>query len=408
MDALAAVEFSVMALDHRGQVAQHTVLAANMEQARQLASSQGLTVLSCTASADGRSSEGFLRRIGLARPAAVDTVTFAQDLATLMEAGLTVKESVATLARKETSSARKQVMTRLNDAIGEGLRFSAALEQLAVFPPLLIATVAASEETGDLAIGLSRYARHQSNLRSVRDRVVGACVYPLLLLGVGSCVILVLLGIVVPRFSRLIEANGKELPALSQGLMAWGRFADTHPLAPVVMVTAFVAAMLYLAMQWRSPQARRRWLSRVPGVAAVVREFQHLQMYRTAAILTSRGIPIHRALTLTFDLLAPADQERLARGIAQMKQGVSISAAMAACGVSDVVAQSMLTVAERSGALSEMLDRIADYYDRSLQRRIDLTTRLVEPLLMIVFGAVIGGIVVLMYLPIFDLASSVG
>jgi general secretion pathway protein F len=277
-----------------------------------------------------------------------------------------------------------------------------------VFPPLLIATVAASEETGDLAVGLSRYARHQSSLRSVRDRVIGACVYPMLLLCVGSCVILVLLGIVVPRFSRLIEANGKELPALSQGLMAWGHFADTHPSAPIIMVASVIGLILFVISQWRSPRARRRWLARIPGVAAVVREFQHLQMYRTAAILTARGIPIHRALTLTFDLLGPADQERLTRGISQMKEGVSISSALATCGISDVVAQSMLTVAERSGALSEMLDRIADYYERSLQRSIDLTTRLVEPILMIVFGGVIGGIVVLMYLPIFDLASSMG
>jgi len=408
MDTLAAPEFTVMALDHRGQMAQRTIRASNMEQARQIASSDGLTVLSCIASAGPGSEASLWRRIGLAGATTVDTVTFAQDLATLMEAGLTVKESVATLARKETSSARKQVLSRLNDAIGEGLRFSAALEQLAVFPPLLIATVAASEETGDLAVGLSRYARHQSSLRAVRDRVVGACVYPMLLLCVGSCVILVLLGVVVPRFSRLIEANGKELPALSQGLLAWGRFADTHPEAPILMIAAVVGLVLFVVSQWRNPQARRRWLSRVPGLATVVREFQHLQMYRTTAILTERGIPIHRALTLTFDLLSPADQERLASGIAQMKQGVSISIALSACGVSDVVAQSMLTVAERSGALSEMLDRIADYYERSLQQSIDLTTRLVEPLLMILFGAVIGGIVVLMYLPIFDLASSVG
>jgi general secretion pathway protein F len=268
--------------------------------------------------------------------------------------------------------------------------------------------VAASEETGDLAVGLSRYAKHQQSLRGVRDKVIGACVYPLLLVAVGSVVVMVLLTIVVPRFARLIEANGKELPVLSQGLMAWGRYADAHPWAPMVMLAVIVILAAVGALQLGSADSRRRWLARIPGVAAVVREFQHLQMYRTAAILTARGIPIHKALLLTSDLLNPVDRERLARGVVQMREGMTISAALTSCGISDVVAESMLNVAERSGALSEMLDRIADYYERSLQRNIDLTTRLIEPLLMILFGAVIGGIVVLMYLPIFDLASSIG
>lgn len=400
--------FRAVVLNTRGQVAHQAIAAGNLEQARRIASASGHTVLSCSPANGGESSHTFLGRRPWRNSAQLDVVTFAQDLATLMEAGLTVKESVATLERKEASAAQSQVLTRLNDSLGEGLRFSEALEQLGIFPPLLIATVAASEETGDLAVGLSRYARHQQSLLAVRDRVIGASVYPLLLLTVGTIVLFVLLGVVVPRFSRLIEGTGRDLPALSQGLMAWGRFVDAHPFAPLVLLGLFASMVVLAIARWRDPVERRRWLARLPVIAGVVREFQHLQMYRTAAILTSRGIPIHRALLLTTDLLNPEDQARLERGVAQMKEGTPMSAALAASGISDVVAESMLAVAERSGALSTMLDRIADYYERTLQRNIDLTTRLVEPLLMIVFGAVIGGIVVLMYLPIFDLASSVG
>jgi general secretion pathway protein F len=348
-----------------------------------------------------------LARFKLAESGAVDTVAFSQDLATLMEAGVTVKEAVDALARKETSAARRQVLSRLNDAMSEGLSFSAALEQSRAFPALLVATVAASEQTGDLATGLSRYARHQQSLRTVRDRVIGACIYPLLLLAVGSVVVLMLLGVVVPRFSRLIDSNDRELPALSKLLMAWGQFADANPAVPMALLAGFAAAVILAVMQWRNADSRRRWLARIPGVAKVVREFQHLQMYRTTAILTSRGITIHKALVFSLDLLGPADRERLRAGLVQMHEGVTISAALSGCGLSDVVATSMLNVAERSGALPEMLDRIADFYERSLQRNIDIVTRLIEPLLMIVFGIVIGGIVVLMYLPIFDLASSI-
>jgi general secretion pathway protein F len=106
-------------------------------------------------------------------------------------------------------------------------------------------------------------------------------------------------------------------------------------------------------------------------------------------------------------LLSPTDQQRLQTALADMREGVDISSALSNSGLSDIVATSMLNVAERTGSLPEMLDRIADFYERTLQRNIDIISRLIEPVMMIIFGIVIGGIVVLMYLPIFDLASSI-
>lgn len=337
----------------------------------------------------------------------MDTVAFSQDLATLMDAGVTVKDGIAALARREASPARRHMLERLNALVSEGLSFSAALERSAAFPALLIATVAASEQTGDVATGLSRYATHQQSLRQVRDKFIAAGIYPLLLVLVGSLVMLVLLGVVVPRFARIIDAQSREMPLLSKMLMAWGGFVDAHPVIPICMFAAFIGGVVFAVAQWRKPEVRKRWLEKIPGVATLVREFQHLQMYRTTAILTSRGITVHRAFLYSLDLLSPSDRVRLERSLERMREGVAISDALSGCGLSDVVATSMLSVAERSGALPEMLDRIADFYERSLQRNIEIVSRLIEPVLMIVFGIVIGGIVLLMYMPIFDLAASV-
>ena len=327
-------------------------------------------------------------------------------MATLLEAGVSVKEAIHALAARETTAARSQVIHQLAIALSQGLALSGALEQTQAFPALLVATVAASEQTGDLATGLSRYARHQQSLRSVRDRVIGACVYPLLLLAIGSLVVAVLLGVVVPRFATLIDSGGRDLPFLSNVLMSWGRFIDANPMVPTIGAVMMASALITLVIKWREPETRKRWLARLPGVSTVVREFQHLQMYRTAAILTARGITIHRALLYCLELLGPADRDRLRVAVNDMREGASISKALSNCGLSDVVATSMLGVAERTGALPEMLDRIADFYERTLQRNIDIVSRLIEPILMIIFGIVIGGIVILMYLPIFDLASS--
>ncbi|MDB5870677.1 MAG: gspF [Ramlibacter sp.] len=398
--------FNTVVLDDRGGLSALRVEAATADQARQIAGRNGQTVLECTQiENDARRGAGRVFRFSRnkARP---DTVSFSQDLATLLEAGVTVKDATEALARKENFAARRQIFNELGDSMNSGLGLSAALERTKAFPPLLVATVAASEQTGDLATGLSRYASHQQSLRTVRDKVIGACVYPLLLLLVGSVVVLMLLGVVVPRFSRLIESQGRELPVMSRLLMAWGQFVDANPAVPLIMLGAFVVAVVTLLIKWNDADARRKWLQRIPGVAGVVREFQHLQMYRTTAILTSRGITIHKALLFTADLLSPTDRERLQSGLTRMREGEMVSNALSQVGLSDVVATSMLAVAERSGTLPEMLDRIADFYERSLQRNIDITSRLIEPLLMIVFGLLIGGIVVLMYLPIFDLASS--
>lgn len=400
--------YSVSVIDTQGRFALRLVDAASEWQARQVAALGGETVLRCVIAGQATQARWVHRLARFFKASAeIDTVVFSQDMATLLEAGVTVKEAISALTQKETSAVKLDVLRGVSASISHGLSFSGALAQSHAFPELLIATVAASEETGDLAIGLSRYAKHQHSLRTVRDRVVGACVYPLLLLVVGSLVVALLLGVVVPRFATLIDSTGKELPLLSRLLLGWGHWVDAQPWIPALLLGAMVCAMAFVWVQFQKPNFRKQWLEKIPGVAKVVREFQHLQMYRTTAILTARGITIHRALVYSREFLSPSDQLRLAAALADMTQGVSVSNALANCGLSDIVAVSMLNVAERTGAMPEMLDRIADFYERSLQRNIDVVSRLIEPILMILFGVVIGGIVILMYLPIFDLASSI-
>jgi general secretion pathway protein F len=123
-------------------------------------------------------------------------------------------------------------------------------------------------------------------------------------------------------------------------------------------------------------------------------------------MLVQGGIPAPRALGLSASLLGEADQERLRKAIALLREGRSVSGALDDAGLADPVAASMLTVAERTGALPEILERIAQFHESGLQRSVELTTRLFEPVLMVGIGLVVGAIIVMMYLPIFDLASS--
>ncbi|MGC4396501.1 type II secretion system F family protein [Hydrogenophaga sp. T2] len=398
------MEHRVIGVDETGQLRSITIDVDSSELARERIARQGMSVLRC----DPVTQRRFRLLDGLSSPRhRVDVIAFALDLSTLLDAGVTVKESLQALRSRERAQSTRSLIDQLIQHITQGHSLSDSLKRSSGFPDLLIATVAASEQTGDLALGLRRYAKHQEGLRAVRDRVVGASVYPLLLLIVGTIVVVLLLSVVVPRFAALIDINGRDLPLLSRLMMDWGRFVAQNTGKTYAMFAVLTAAAIWLISKLKTASNRRKWLASLPVINQIAREFQHLQMYRTAAILTSRGVPIHTALPYCKELLEPRDQDRLAHALQLIREGTGLSDALTRAGLSDAVASSMLGVAERSGSLSEMLDRTADFYERSLQRKIDIASRLIEPIMMIIFGVLVGGIVIMMYLPIFDLASSI-
>ena len=156
-------------------------------------------------------------------------VLFSQELLALLEAGLNLVEAIEALAEKEIRSEVKNVLDALLQALYEGQTFSAALNFMPnAFPLLYIATVRASEKTGDLPEALSRYVAYEHQLGLVKKKIISASIYPALLVGVGGLVIMFLLGFVVPKFSKIYEGTGGNLPFLSQVLLAWGVFIESH------------------------------------------------------------------------------------------------------------------------------------------------------------------------------------
>jgi len=372
--------------------------------ARNEAARDGLEVLACSAGAVNVARATRRHRLALRQ---ADIANLAYELSSLMAAGLSVMEGLRTLAGKERSAARRAVLEDVATGVAEGLPLSAALARHeGRFPALLIATVGASEQTGDLSTALRRYSEHQQSVKALRDKVVGAAIYPALLLGIGCLVVLFLLGVVVPKFAVLIESTRRELPWSSQLMMSWGRMVAAHAGVVGAASLGVLLALVLAARRIARTGARSRWIERLPVVGATMRQFRHAQLYRTTAMLVRGGIAAPRALGLAASLLGDADRARLQTAITLVHEGTSMSVALARAGLSDPVAASMLSVAERTGTLAEILERIAQFHDASLGRSVELASRLFEPLLMIVIGLVIGAIVVLMYLPIFDLASS--
>lgn len=399
-----ATRFELVVRSAAGAIQTIALSASDAADARSRAVHDGFHVLAC-APRPSLATRNARERVQGRR--GVDVTTFSYELASLLSAGLSVLEALRTLAAKEGVAARRAMVRDLIQDVGDGLPLSGALaKHPGRYPPLMIATVSASEQTGDLGVALRRYAEHQQSVRALRDKVVGATIYPTLLLAVGLLVIMFLLGVVVPKFAVLIESTRKELPWSSQLMMSWGRFAAAHAWQLGAGALLLAIALVTTVRRVLRDGAKARWIDALPFIGSTVRKFRHAQLYRTTGMLVRGGIPVPRALKLSSSLLGDADAARLDAALRMIQEGRGLSGALHDTGLADPVAGSMLAVAERTGALAEILERVAQFNESSLQRSIEMTSRLFEPVLMVVIGLVIGGIVVLMYLPIFDLASS--
>ena len=392
--------FEVVAVSPQGTLLTEQLRAADSTKAAEQLQLRGLRVLSCR---ELRSSSSFK---GL-RGRRLDVGLFTDELAALLDAGLGMVDTLRTLAQKERDSGGRQALEAVTRDVIEGMPLSAALANRGdLFPPLLVASVSASEQTGDLVSALRRFSTHLESMRMLRGKLVGAAIYPALLLGVGSVVVLFLLGVVVPRFAVLLEGAGKKLPLASQVLLGWGKTVAAHPVVFVIGFVTVVALLVYGLVRaarsgWQIPGLQRAWL-----IGSLVRLFRHAQFYRTCAMLVQGGIPVLRAFDMSRQLLALEDQLALDGARRQIAEGRPIGPALAQAQIADMVALRMLEVAQRTGRLADVLARIATFQEQALSRAIDLAARLVEPALMIFIGLVIGTIVVLMYMPIFDLATS--
>jgi general secretion pathway protein F len=369
--------------------------AAALEQARL----QGVAVLSA------RRKHGFTG-FGRGLRARFPLLLFSQELVALLQAGLSLPETVDAMAEKETRPETRKVLAVVRNRLYEGRSLSQALEDLPqVFPPLYVATVRASERTGDLPEALKRYIGYQERLDNVRKKAVSASIYPTVLLCVGGLVTLFLLGYVVPRFSAIYTETGRDLPFLSRVLIHWGGLINKHGAA--VMLGLAAAIVLGVVFRGKVRALAGSIAMRIPALGERVLVYHLARFYRTAGMLLRGGTPIVPALTMVAGLLPVDVRDRLTRAIQRIRDGVSLSTAMTEAGLTTPVAVRMLRVGENSGDMPEMMDRIAVFHDEELARWVDWFTKLFEPLLMAVIGLVIGAIVVLMYLPIFELAGSI-
>ena len=395
------MQFNVKALGSDGQIVNLNMDASSTEQAHDLAQRDGYKVLSVRALKkfswpNFQFSEHFVLSV------------FSKELLSLLNAGMSQVEALETLVDEKSTLETRRMLKGILKTLYEGRTLSTALEQYPkAFPKLYVELIRASEKTGGMTETIHQYIRYQEKIDSLKKKVVNASIYPMILIIAGFLVCSFLMFYVVPRFSEIYKDMGRDLPFVSRLLMLLGGFLGEYV---VFFLLIFMTVLFFVIQHVRTNGLLNtilNWVSKIPMIGAQVRIHQLALLYRTVSILLKAGINIVPALVLLEGILK---KEMLANEIKArqaISEGKTVSSSMLDANLTTPVGYKLLRVGEKSGKLAELTEHIADYYDEDISRWLDWFTKLFEPLLMAVIGIVIGSIVVVMYFPIFDIASNV-
>lgn len=394
--------YTIRYMDKNSVIRSHRLDATDKFNAESNARRRGWRVLSI------KESKKFRSLISRKKSNNFPLSLFSQELLTLLEAGLALVESIETLSEKEQRPDRRELLERLVLDLSQGSSFSTALSQYPdVFPPLYVATVRASERTGGLPEALSKYVTYQNQLDVVKKKIVSASIYPAILTVVGLLVIGFLMGYVVPRFAKIFEDMGGEIPWMSRLLIQWGHLVREYGMVLLMCSSALLISFVYWLLQPGTSVQLIHWIQQIPTIGERYRIYQLTRFYRSLGMLLRGGMPAVPSLDLVTGLLPGMLNLRLISATKLIKEGTPFSSAMESTGLTTPVSARMLRVGERTGQMGEMMERIALFYDSEISQWIDWFIRLFEPLLMALIGLIIGFIVVVMYFPIFELAGSI-
>jgi type IV pilus assembly protein PilC len=335
---------------------------------------------------------------------------FTRQFATMIDAGLPLVQCLDILGMQQENQAFKTVILKVKEDVESGSTFADALgKHPKVFDELFVNLVAAGEVGGILDTILSRLAAHIEKAMKLAKKIKGAMVYPSTIVAVAVIVTVVLLLYVIPIFGKMFQDFGQALPVPTQFVLGLSDFTRKYFLLVLVAVGA-----LFAALRWyRSTEGGRRstdaLLLKLPVVGSLLQRIAVARFSRTLGTMVSSGVPILESM----DIVAKSAgnkviEEAVVKARMSISEGKTIADPLSEAKVFPVMVTQMVAVGEATGALDTMLNKIADFYDDEVDSAVEALTALLEPMLMIFLGVVIGGLVIAMYLPIFKLAGVVG
>jgi type IV pilus assembly protein PilC len=389
-----------------GEIIEGVYVAENEARLRREFEEKGLYVLAVQQA--GRMALGGLALPKRRRVPTRDFLIFNQELATLLKAGMPLVQSLDILRRRVSHVVFKGVLDDVYERVRGGNSLSEAFDAHGnLFPGVYTASLMAGEKSGNLEQVIRRYVAYVKVVSSVRRKTISALVYPAILLLLSCVVVAVIVLRVVPEFASFYAMNQEELPLSTRMLVSISNFALGYFGLLVLTILLTVAA----GWAWlRRPGHRERvdrWLLEVPALGPIARKFSTSQAARTLATLLGGGIPLVNAIDVSARSIQNqylAKQLQLASQ--QVREGRALAVAMDESGAFPDVAIKMVEVGESTGALQEMLNSLADFFDEEIDTSLGRFVTLIEPTLLVIMGIVIAGLLLSLYMPLFQMSDA--
>lgn len=381
-------------------VTESTLESSNEESLRTSLQTQGLTVLSVRAVSTRWSLKTRLSRNRFPM--------FCREVRTLIHAGMTVVEAVDTLSARERLEGRQRgISAALLARLQQGQSLSTSLSTLPGTPPVLIAAVRAGERTSNLIEALDDYLRFDSMVEQLRTKVVSASIYPGLVTTLGLAISLFLLLVVMPNFAAMYE----NLRGTSNGATAFtievSQFVGKNRSTVLISILAVTVLLVFGVLSGQVQQFTAQIARSIPWIHKRIEDFQLAMMYQALALLLKGGYPMAEAMTVANESALSIEMKAaLTEALGQIERGGLVSQALAEAHLCDEVGRRLMAAAERNGDFHLAANVVSRLHGERFELFVERATRIVEPLLLLAVALIVGTIVVMMYLPVFDMATS--
>jgi type IV pilus assembly protein PilC len=398
-------EYVLKYADGRGQIHQQVASATSEKEVRDRFQQQGFLIYSVKAHSAVAGSGGLVRRKKLNLE---KFLIFNQQFVTLIRAGLPILKGLDLLAERLTDPKLGPYIKAVRDEVRNGTLLSEAFRQQGIFPKIYVTSVMAGEKSGSLTEVLDRYIVYQKLSLAVRKKVISSLVYPCLLVVLVLGLMVFMVTYVVPTFASLYTSMQAKLPVMTEYLIAIGTTARHYvPLAAGVLVVAVMTLRW-----WMRKEGSRSTLDRIkmkiPTFGDIWLKYQVAQLSRILSTLLTGGIPLVQAMETAADSLGtPLLQRAVEAAGKSVREGQPLSGSLKSSGLFPPLAIDMIEVGESTGALPQMLNSVAEFFEEDVNTRMQVALSLIEPVIMIFMGTFVAFVLISLYLPIFSLADTI-
>jgi type IV pilus assembly protein PilC len=424
--------FQYKALDARGEETVGSISAANeaeaVQQIRALnlhptqiaEEGKGKITKSKTPAAKGKAggkakAPAKAKKGGRIKPK--NLMIFTRQLATLIDSGLPLLRSLTVLAKQEPNPVLKNTVNSLAESVQGGSTFSESLAQHPkIFNKLYVNMVKAGELGGVLEIVLNRLAEYQEKAQKLKNKIVSAMVYPVIVMFIAVAILIFLMIFIVPKFKEMFaDMPGQQLPLISRAVFGASEFMLARPFVVpnAVFIFIFIGFLVFMFKMWSNTKGGRISVDKakltMPIIGDIQRKSAVSRFARTLGTLVTSGVPILQALNITRDTAGNVIISRAIDKVHEaVKEGESIVTPLQASGVFPDMVISMVDVGEETGQLPEMLLKVADVYDDEVDNAVTALTSILEPIMIVFLALVVGSVVFALFLPLIQVISNMG